>query len=158
MRYSHCPLFFLPFFQSAPRSENFWLSLKVVYSNGFTTFHPVCMKHTQNPPGGRFCRNNSENRPEFWVFLPFLPIPWGDFRFFVILISRLVNRDNEHPPFYALFRGVLIPLPSAFSSWENRNYPQNAPYCNLTVYPHHKFGFSVWKCEPSACRRMPFKT
>lgn len=125
------PPFFLPFFQSAPWSEKFWLLLKLVHSKDFTTFCPVCMKHTQNPPSGRFCRNNSENRPKFWVFLGFLPIPWGDFRFFVILISRLVNRDNEHPPFYALFQGVRFPFPVRFFIMGNWNYPQNTPCCNL---------------------------
>ena len=127
VRISLSPPFLLPFFQSARRSEKFWLLLKLVHSKGFTTFLPVCMKHTQNPPGGRFCRNNSENRPEFWVFLPFLPFPWGDFRFFVILISRLVNRDNEHPPFYALFRGVLIPLPIRFFIMGKSKSPSKIP-------------------------------
>ena len=52
---------------------------------------------------------------------------WGDFRFFVILISRLVNRDNEHPPFYALFRGVLIPLPIRFFIMGKSKSPSKIP-------------------------------
>ena len=106
------------------------------------------MKHTQNPSSGRFCRNNSGNRPKFWDFLPFLPSPWGDFRFFVIPTSRLVNRDNEYPPFYALFGGVLIPFAVRFFIMGNRNHPQKAPYCNWLGYLHPKFDFIVWKCEP----------
>ena len=135
VRISLSPPFLLPFFPSTQRSEKFWLPLKLVYSKGFTTFRPVCMKHTQNPSSGRFCRNNSENRPKFWDFLPFLPSPWGDFRFFVIPTSRLVNRDNEHPPFYALFGGVLIPFAVRFFIMGNRNYPQKDPYCNWLGYP-----------------------
>ena len=156
MRYSHCPPFLLPFFPSAQRSEKFWLLLKLVHSKDVITFRPVCMKHTQNPSSGRFCRNNSENRPKFWDFLPFLPSPWGDFRFFVIPTSRLVNRDNEHPPFYALFQGVLIPFAVRFFIMENRNHPQKAPYCNLLGYLHHKFDFFGWRYEPSACRKRFF--
>ena len=121
------PPFFLPFFQSTQRSEKLWLPLKLVHSKGFTTFRSVCMKHTQNPPGGRFCRNNSENRPKFWDFLPFLPSPWGDFRFFVIPTSRLVNRDNEHPPFYAIFGGVLIPFAVRFFIMGKSKLPSKRP-------------------------------
>ena len=71
------------------------------------------MKYIQNPPSGRFCRNNSENRPIFWVFLAFLTFSWGEFSFFVIPVSQLDNWDTG-PPFLAIFRGVRFPFPVRF--------------------------------------------
>ena len=38
----------------------------------------------------------------------------GRVRFFVILVSQLVNWETEHRPFSAIFRGVRFPFPVRF--------------------------------------------
>ena len=60
---------FYPPFNLAEKNHPYYYFVKLVDSKDFTTFPPVCKKHTQTLTSDPFAPNFVWNLSEFWVFL-----------------------------------------------------------------------------------------